>query len=73
MLTDLFNLQIIKQIRALYPHIRCFLHVFPFKLQVAFPELTLCPSEPYREEQLKIHGIASRFEQIQGAYIPKGS
>ena len=32
-----------------------------FKLQVAFPELTLCPSEPYREEQLKIHGIASRF------------
>ena len=32
-----------------------------FKLQVDFTELTLCPSEPYREEQLKIHGIASRF------------
>ena len=39
------------------------------KLQVAFPELTLCPSEPYREEQLKIHGIASRFVEVQGGCI----
>ena len=43
-----------------------------FKLQVAFPELTLCPSEPYREEQLKVHGIASRFQQIQCDYLLKG-
>ena len=26
-----------------------------------FPELTLCPTEPYREEQLQRHGIESRF------------
>ena len=37
--------------------------------QVAFPELTLCPSEPYREEQLKIHGIASRFVKVHSGYI----
>ena len=26
-----------------------------------FPELTLCPTEPYREEELQRHGIESRF------------